>query len=432
MEMRHDNYEEALRVMQQAVLEPTSSIKRRKLKAAAQGKGGKDEDTRFEGAVTADRLFKNVKVWSLYLDLEESLGTVETCRAAYDRVMDLKVITAQMSLNYASYLEEHDFFEDSFRIYERAVALFEFPQVKKIWLTYLDKFIARYEGTKLERLRDLFEQSIAKVPAEDAAEFYLKYAKAEELYGLARHAMAVYDRATRVVPEVSRLDMYRLYIKKVEQHYGVTKTRPAYERAISELNDDMAKALCIEYADVERKLGEVDRARAIYTHGSQFADPRREKGYWKKWREFEEAHGNEDTFREMLRVQRSVETAFSQVNYLAAEMVKADAHSAPTEPLSIEAMELLAEQDALDRAAARAGAAKDMPGLAGGNKRKFVAASSSVIQKIDEQASKIKALQGGANPDEIDIDDMDASETSVKERPVPSAVYGSIANESAN
>ena len=43
------------------------------------------------GATVADRLHKNVKVWSLYLDLEESLGTVDSCRTAYDRAIDLKV-----------------------------------------------------------------------------------------------------------------------------------------------------------------------------------------------------------------------------------------------------------------------------------------------------------------------------------------------------
>jgi hypothetical protein len=40
-----------------------------------------------------------------------------------------QVITAQMALNYAAFLEEHNFFEDSFRVYEQAVALFGFPQV---------------------------------------------------------------------------------------------------------------------------------------------------------------------------------------------------------------------------------------------------------------------------------------------------------------
>ena len=61
-------------------------------------------------------------------------------------------------------------------------------------------------------------------------------------------------------------------------------------------------------------LGEVDRARAVLQYGSQFADPRRDVAYWQRWRSFEEAHGNEDTFRDMLRVQRSVETAFAHVS----------------------------------------------------------------------------------------------------------------------
>jgi len=243
---------------------------------------------------------------------------VDTCRAAYDRAIELKIVTPAMALNYAAFLEEHNYFEDSFRVYERAVSLFSFPHVKPIWMTYIDKFTARYQGTKLERLRDLFEQAVSNVPAEDAAEFYIRYAKAEEQFGLARHAMSIYERATRAVPETQRLDMYRLYIKRVEVHYGVTKTRPVYERGVKELNHVDACCLCMEFADMETKLGEVDRARAIFRHGSQFADPRREgkgkeAGLWSQWRTFEEAHGNEDTFREMLRIKRSIETAFSQV-----------------------------------------------------------------------------------------------------------------------
>lgn len=125
--------------------------------------------------------------------------------------------------------------------------------------------------------------------------------------------MAVYDRATRLVPEANRLDMYRLYVKKVEHFFGITKTRPVYERAVAELNDVHSRAICLEFADMEKKLGEIDRARAILQHGSQFADPRKDPNYWRTWRSFEESHGNEDTFRDMLRVQRSVEAANSQV-----------------------------------------------------------------------------------------------------------------------
>lgn len=69
------------------------------------------------------------------------------------------------------------------------------------------------------------------------------------------------------------IDMYRLYIRKVEEFYGITKTRAIYERAVSELLSNnttldngggqvsSVSALCVEFADMERKLGEIDRAR---------------------------------------------------------------------------------------------------------------------------------------------------------------------------
>lgn len=51
--------------------------------------------------------------------------------------------------------------------------------------------MSRYGGTKLERLRDLFEQAVESAPPEFAPSLYLMYAEAEEEYGLARHAMLV-------------------------------------------------------------------------------------------------------------------------------------------------------------------------------------------------------------------------------------------------
>jgi pre-mRNA-splicing factor SYF1 len=53
------------------------------------------------------------------------------------------VITAQMALNYAAFLEEHNFFEDSFRVYEQAVALFGFPQVNMVFFTCLTCLLAQ-------------------------------------------------------------------------------------------------------------------------------------------------------------------------------------------------------------------------------------------------------------------------------------------------
>ena len=69
------------------------------------------------------------------------------------------------------------------------------------------------------------------------------------------------------------------------------------------------------YAALERRLGEIDRARAIYVHASALADPKRDPGFWSEWNGFEVAHGNEDTFREMLRIRRSVAAAHGQTHF---------------------------------------------------------------------------------------------------------------------
>lgn len=73
--------------------------------------------------------------------------------------------------------------------------------------------------------------------------------------------------------------------------------------------------MCMKYAELERNLGEIDRARAIYVHAAQMADPRSDSEFWSKWNDFEVQHGNEDTFREMLRIKRSVSASYSQVSF---------------------------------------------------------------------------------------------------------------------
>ena len=60
-------------------------------------------------------------------------GTVQDARAAYDKMLELKVATAQTVLNYAAMLEENDFFEDSFKAFEKGVALFGWPHAQEIW-----------------------------------------------------------------------------------------------------------------------------------------------------------------------------------------------------------------------------------------------------------------------------------------------------------
>lgn len=73
---------------------------------------------------------------------------------------------------------------------------------------------------------------------------------------------------------VCSLQVFNIYIKRVAEVYGVTHTRPIYEKAIEVLAEDKARDMCLRFADLERKLGEIDRARAVYAHCSQICDPR--------------------------------------------------------------------------------------------------------------------------------------------------------------
>lgn len=68
--------------------------------------------------------------------------------------------------------------------------------------------------------------------------------------------------------------MFNIYIQRIADLHGVTHTRAAYEQAIERLPEKHARQMCLRFADLERKLGEVDRARAVYAYAAQMCDPR--------------------------------------------------------------------------------------------------------------------------------------------------------------
>jgi pre-mRNA-splicing factor SYF1 len=133
------------------------------------------------------------------------------------------------------------------------------------------------------------------------------YAQREEDCGLAKRVMSIYyDRATQVIENEdkckvsyflpifnnierylmigwSTFKMFTIYIAKAAANYGLTATRPIYERAMEVLPDRQKAKICLRFTALERKLGETDRARAISrmplssaTHGrTRSSGPRR-------------------------------------------------------------------------------------------------------------------------------------------------------------
>lgn len=412
MELRHKNFKGALELMRRATAEPSVEVKRR---VAADG----NEPVQI-------KLHKSLRLWTFYVDLEESLGTLESTRAVYERILDLRIATPQIIINYAMLLEDNKYFEDAFKVYERGVKIFKYPHVKDIWVTYLSKFVKRYGKSKLERARELFEHAVEMAPAEVVKPLYIQYAKLEEDYGLAKRAMRVYDEATKAVPGNEKLSMYEIYIARAAEIFGVPKTREIYEQAIvtDGLPEKDAMKMCIKYAELEKSLGEIDRARKIYVYASWLADPRSDGAdFWSKWHEFEVQHGNEDTFRDMLRIKRSVSARHSQTHVMLPEYLM-------QKPTVDEAMDALKkagvpedEMAALERQLAPAAPKTAMD--SGNRKLGFVSGgvqSSETASGIQNQ-EEIELPEGSESDEE---EEGDNGKVEIKQKDVPEAVFGGL------
>ena len=89
-----------------------------------------------------------------------------------------------------------------------------------------------------------------------------------------------------------------------------------WKKALEALSNKHIPEISIQFSEMEIALNEIDRARAILAHGSQVCDPRIKKSFWQHWKNFEVQHGNEETFKEMLRIQRSVKASYLSSHYL--------------------------------------------------------------------------------------------------------------------
>ena len=269
----------------------------------------------------------------------------------------------------------------------------------------MDKFISRFQGTKIERTRDLFEHSLDKIPEKFAKAVCLKYAQFELDFGLTKRAMDIYDRAISLCEKSDLFQLFQIYISKASSYFGLASTRDIYSKAIQVLPNKECRNMCVDFASLEIKLGEIDRARVIYGFGSQMADPRLDAEYWKVWQDFEVKYGNEDTFKEMLRIKRSVLAHFnSDVGNLSMHLLSSKGSSAlgttsmqsngtngTHEPRSIQDL----EQQAIET--------QKMNGFVRAKWTEPASSSAVPVESVN------------VNPDEIQIDDQDDEEEDEEE-----------------
>jgi len=100
------------------------------------------------------------------------------------------------------------------------------------------------------------------------------YSDLEENFGLLSHAMDILEQGVKKVTNMDfKFELYNLMLAKVTQYFGIMKAREYLEKAFEILTDAHLIQLGLRFAKLERKLGELDRARSIYEHLSQFCNP---------------------------------------------------------------------------------------------------------------------------------------------------------------
>eukprot|EP01120_Amphizonella_sp_Union-15-10_P008127 TRINITY_DN2857_c0_g1_i1.p1 TRINITY_DN2857_c0_g1~~TRINITY_DN2857_c0_g1_i1.p1 ORF type:complete len:203 (-),score=53.31 TRINITY_DN2857_c0_g1_i1:144-752(-) len=175
--------------------------------------------------------------------------------------------------------------------------------------------------------------------------------------------------------------------------------------------------MCLRYAELERKLGEIDRARSIYMHAAQFCDPQTNSTFWDTWKEFEIQHGNQGTFSEFLRIRRSVQAQYNtSVNFnMNADILK-----------QIQEEERSKQRDEIRKLEEQA---KEEETARADNSMKPEEMNTAQRFAPDLPAPRV------ANTEEIDID-VEATEEEdvdkdfeIEKKTIPSAVFGSAVVE---
>jgi len=96
------------------------------------------------------------------------------------------------------------------------------------------------------------------------------------------------------------------------------RARSIYESAIKVLRGGEATEICLKWAEIEQRLGDINRAWSIYVYASSICDLRTSPQLWTKWEAFEIRYGGEYSLNKMLGIKRMVEAKYNDVNSIAS------------------------------------------------------------------------------------------------------------------
>ncbi|MEE4247758.1 MAG: hypothetical protein V2I33_20335, partial [Kangiellaceae bacterium] len=190
------------------------------------------------------------------------------------------------------------------------------PEAYEIHIAYLVEFIEEFGATKTERARELCEEALAAAPRPSRPILYQIYVELEEQFGLGRNVVRVLERAFTDARRGQKSDICCQLLRHTTALFGIPETRATIERCIQSCHyPPFVVRIGQVFINLERKLGETERARALYRYVANYTDPGTPgvQTFWESWSEFELVYGTEGTYIEMKKVARLMESKFSVI-----------------------------------------------------------------------------------------------------------------------
>jgi len=230
----------------------------------------------FEKAVELLSAELDEKFYIKFAQFEQRQKEMDRTQAIYKLALDLlpKGSSDELYRSFMSFEKQHgdrDSIEEVVInkrrfIYEEVIK--ENPRNYDTWFDYIK---LEESCGDVSRIREVYERAIANKPPvlqkrfwRRYSYFWINYALFEELQtGDVEKTRSVYDTMIKVVPhkKFSFAKMWKLYAEFEVRQLELSRARSIFGRAIAECQKER---IFLDYADLEMRLGNVERCRKIY------------------------------------------------------------------------------------------------------------------------------------------------------------------------
>merc|ERR1719379_776445 len=230
----------------------------------------------FEKAIELLSAELDEKFYIKFAQFEQRQKEMERAQAIYKLALDVlpKGASDELYRAYVSFEKQHgdrDAIEEVVLnkrrfIYEEAI-----KANSRNYDTWFDYVRLEENCGDVARIREIYERAVANKPPVMQKRYWRRYiyiwiyyALFEELQtGDIAKARAVYDGIVKVVPhkQFSFAKLWKLYAEFEVRQLDLERARKIFGRAIAECQKER---IFMDYADLEMRLGNIDRCRTIY------------------------------------------------------------------------------------------------------------------------------------------------------------------------